>query len=289
MAFPSLLDRHYNGPMAEADLRELYAKGLAQQRAGQAKAALQIYGLVLRRGGGAGGAEILVRCGECYEAVGDFARADEAYGNAIARDPDLDLARRRAAALALRARELALKVGQTATAEELRRGAVRYLAGLGERLLARGAFAEAEAAFRDAARDRARGSGRARRSWPLPLRAGTLRRRGKGDSRGHRARALSGDGIFPPRHAHGTPRSAGRGRRSIPQRARARARDSNRPRSRSPGSPPLRKRPQAAVVGAAAQVLVRVVVGASRRELARRERQNGGQQRGGDGPPQDKL
>jgi tetratricopeptide (TPR) repeat protein len=152
MAFPSLLDRHYNGPMAEADLRELYAKGLAQQRAGQAKAALQIYGLVLRRGVGEGGAEILVRCGECYEAVGDFARADEAYGNAIARDPDLDLARRRAAALALRAREFALKVGQTATAEELRRGAVRYLAGLGERLLARGAFAEAEAAFRDAAK-----------------------------------------------------------------------------------------------------------------------------------------
>ncbi len=136
----------------DSDLSELYAKGLAQQRAGQAKAALQIYGLVLRRGGGEIGAEILVRCGECYEAVGDFARADEAYGTAIARDPDLDLARRRAAALALRARELALKVGQTATAEELRLGAVRYLAGLGERLIARGALADAEAAFRDAAK-----------------------------------------------------------------------------------------------------------------------------------------
>ena len=134
----------------DSDLRELYEKGLSQQRAGQAKAALQIYNVVLKRGGGDGA--LLMRCGECYEALGDFARADEAYGHAIARDPGLDAARRRAAALALRARDLALKVGETAAAEELRHGAVRYLAGLGERLVARGAFAEAEAAFREAAR-----------------------------------------------------------------------------------------------------------------------------------------
>ncbi len=136
--------------MAETDLRELYAKGLAQQHAGQTKAALQIYNVVARRGGG--DATLFVRCGECYEALNDFARADDAYGAAIARDPDLDLARRRAAALALRGREVALRVGQKDAAEQLRLGAVRYLAGLGARLLERKVPAEAEAAFRDAAR-----------------------------------------------------------------------------------------------------------------------------------------
>lgn len=136
--------------MAEADLSELYGKGLAQQQAGQAKAALQIYNVVLKRGWR--DAAIFVRCGECWEALGDLARADEAYGRAIVLDPELDQARRRAAALALRARDLALKVGHAEAAEELRRGAVQYLAGLGERCLMRGAFAEAEAVFRDAAR-----------------------------------------------------------------------------------------------------------------------------------------
>jgi tetratricopeptide (TPR) repeat protein len=132
----------------DSDLRELYGKGLAQQNAGQTKAALQIYNIVLRRGGG--DPSLFVRCGECYEALGDFAHADEAYGKAIAADPDLDVARRRAAALALRGREFALQAGQTEAAEQLRMGAVSYLAGLGERLIARRAFADAEAAFRTA-------------------------------------------------------------------------------------------------------------------------------------------
>ncbi|HUK59615.1 MAG TPA: tetratricopeptide repeat protein [Stellaceae bacterium] len=136
--------------MPEADSLELYEKGLAQQRAGQLKAALQIYNVLLKRG--ANDAALFVRSGECWEGLGDFGRADEAYGAAITRDPDLDLARRRAAALALRASEIARTAGQAATADDLRHGAVRYLAGLGERLIARGAFAEAEAAFRDASR-----------------------------------------------------------------------------------------------------------------------------------------
>jgi tetratricopeptide (TPR) repeat protein len=80
--------------MAEADPRELYEKGLAQQRAGQAKAALQIFTVLLKRVGP--DATLYVRAGECWEMLGDFARADDAYRRAIARDPKLDLARRRA-------------------------------------------------------------------------------------------------------------------------------------------------------------------------------------------------
>jgi tetratricopeptide (TPR) repeat protein len=109
---------------------------------------LQIFTVLLKRVGP--DATLYVRAGECWEMLGDFARADDAYRRAIARDPELDLARRRAAGLAIRGRDMALKVGETAAAEEMRQGAVRYIAGLGERLVARGAFADAEAVFRAA-------------------------------------------------------------------------------------------------------------------------------------------
>ena len=134
--------------MADTDLRDLYAKGLAQQRAGQAKAALQIYNVVLRRGGG--DAQLMLRIGECHEALRDLERADEAYCNAIARDPDLVAAYRRAISMAERARALALKVGQAEAAEALRHGAAGHHAALGVRFIAKGAFRDAEAEFRAA-------------------------------------------------------------------------------------------------------------------------------------------
>ncbi|HXQ53809.1 MAG TPA: tetratricopeptide repeat protein [Stellaceae bacterium] len=135
--------------MPEADdLASLRASGLAQQRAGQHKAAIQIFEIVLRRGGG--DAALLCRLGESYERIGDAGRADEAYARAIEHDPNFALAYRSAADLALRARAVAARVGQSETAEALRQGAFRYLAALGGRLLGEGAWREAEAEFRHA-------------------------------------------------------------------------------------------------------------------------------------------
>jgi tetratricopeptide (TPR) repeat protein len=127
------------------DLPALLQRGIAQQRSGQHKAAIQIYGVVLRRGGGDAG--VLCRLGECYEALGDFARADEAYCDAIARDPDQVHAYLRAADMALRARDVALRAGQAGPAEELRGGALRHFTALGVRLAGRARWPEAEAAF----------------------------------------------------------------------------------------------------------------------------------------------
>jgi tetratricopeptide (TPR) repeat protein len=127
------------------DLGALARRGIAQQRAGQHKAAIQIYRVVLRRGGG--DAALLCRLGECHEALGDFAAADDAYCDAIERDPDQAHAYLRAADMALRAREVALRVGQTGPAEEFRRSAFRHFTALGVRLVARARWLEAEQAF----------------------------------------------------------------------------------------------------------------------------------------------
>jgi tetratricopeptide (TPR) repeat protein len=130
------------------DLAALVQRGIAQQRAGQHKAAIQIYRVVLRRGGG--DSALLCRLGECHESLGDFAAADDAYCDAIERDPDQFHAYLRAADMALRAREVALRVGQSGPAEDLRRSAFRHVTALGVRLVARARWAEAEAAFRRA-------------------------------------------------------------------------------------------------------------------------------------------
>jgi Flp pilus assembly protein TadD len=134
--------------MTAAELATLAARGLAQQRAGQIKAAIQIYRLVVKRGGGDGA--LLCRLGECYELLRDFAQADDAYCAAIERDPDQFQAYRRAADMALRGRAVALGVGQPAVAEELRHGAFRHVTSLGVRLVAHARWGEAEAAFRQA-------------------------------------------------------------------------------------------------------------------------------------------
>jgi tetratricopeptide (TPR) repeat protein len=135
--------------MAEADHAALMAKGLAEQRARNFKAALATYARA--RAAGGGDAQLLLHIGECREALGDLAGADDAYGDAIARDPDLVAAYRRAIAMAERGRALALQVGQLGTAEALRQGAARHHAALGVRLVAKGAFREAETEFRAAA------------------------------------------------------------------------------------------------------------------------------------------
>jgi len=83
--------------------------------------------------------------GLSLEAIGDFARADEAYRAALQRDPDLYPAYRRAAAMALVGRDLAARAGKEAAAESFRRGAAGYLAVLGLRLKERGAAAEGAA------------------------------------------------------------------------------------------------------------------------------------------------
>ena len=103
-----------------------------------------------RRGGA--DAELLCRLGGCYERIGDPARADDAYCRAIDRDPDFAPAYHAAASLALRGREAAIQIGHGETAETLRLGAYRHVSVLGARLLARGAWREAEAEFRRAAK-----------------------------------------------------------------------------------------------------------------------------------------
>lgn len=128
------------------DLETLAARGLAQQRAGQYKAAIQIYRIVLKRGGG--DAALLVRLGECFEAVRDPQQADDAYCTAIERDPSFLPAYGRAADLALRARAVAERVGESGAAEELRQAAIRHLVVLNTRLQARGAWGEAEGVLR---------------------------------------------------------------------------------------------------------------------------------------------
>jgi Flp pilus assembly protein TadD len=133
---------------AAEELATLRASGLAQQRAGQYKAAIQIFEIVLRRGGG--DAELLCRIGACYERSGDAARADDAYCRAIERDPDFAPAYHRAADLALRGRAEATRIGLGETAQALRQGAFRHLAVLGGRLLGRGAWREAETEIRRA-------------------------------------------------------------------------------------------------------------------------------------------
>jgi Flp pilus assembly protein TadD len=135
--------------MAEADFPALVAHGLAQQRARNFKAALATYERARATGGG--DAELLLHIGECLEALGDFAGADNAYCDAIARNPDLVAAYRRAIAMAERGRALALQVGQLGAAESLRQGAARHHAALGVRLVAKGGFRDAEAEFRAAA------------------------------------------------------------------------------------------------------------------------------------------
>jgi protein O-GlcNAc transferase len=134
--------------MPPSDLAGLLERGIAQAWAGQHKAAIQIFRMVVKRGGG--DAAVQFRLGQSFEAIGDLGRADEAYRAAIGRDPDLYPAYRRAADLALRGRALASRVGQGATAEQLRLGAYHYVALLGSRLMQRGAWEEAGAAFLEA-------------------------------------------------------------------------------------------------------------------------------------------
>jgi tetratricopeptide (TPR) repeat protein len=134
--------------MSDTDLATLLERGLAQQCAGQHKAAIQIFRQVLKRGGAA--ASVLCRLGDSYERLGDFERADAAYVEAIEREPDRSEAYLRAADLARRASAMAERAGQNPVALELRHGAFRYLVVLGVRLVARGAWADAEAAFRNA-------------------------------------------------------------------------------------------------------------------------------------------
>jgi tetratricopeptide (TPR) repeat protein len=129
--------------MAASDLAALLERGIAQQGAGQHKAAVQIFRMVVKRGGG--DAMIQYRLGLSLEAIGDYARADEAYRAAMQRDPDLYPAYRRASAMALVGCELATRAGNQAAAESFRRGAGGYLALLGLRLKQRGAVAEAGA------------------------------------------------------------------------------------------------------------------------------------------------
>ncbi len=134
--------------MSDSDVPALLERGLAQQRAGQHKAAIQIFHLVLRRGGPA--AAVLCRLGDSYEQLGDFEHADAAYVEAIERDPDGREAYLRGADLAQRASAMAERAGQIPVARELRQGAFRYLVTLGVRLVALGAWRDAEAAFRGA-------------------------------------------------------------------------------------------------------------------------------------------
>jgi tetratricopeptide (TPR) repeat protein len=131
--------------VSDKDLGALLERGLAQQRAGQHKAAIQIFRQVLKRGGTA--APVLCRIGQSYEHLKAFAEADAAYLAAIERAPDHAEAYLRGADLARRASLLADQVGQEAAAHELRDGACRYLTALGTRLMARGAWADAERAF----------------------------------------------------------------------------------------------------------------------------------------------
>jgi Tfp pilus assembly protein PilF len=70
----------------DAELARLFEQGLAQQRAGQHRAAIQIFHVVLKRGG----ASAAVHChiAECYEQLRDPQRADSAYRAAIEIEPD---------------------------------------------------------------------------------------------------------------------------------------------------------------------------------------------------------
>lgn len=134
--------------MSDGDLARLLERGIAQQRAGQHRAAIQILRQVLRRGGPS--AALLLRLGKSYRQIGDAQRADEAYVEAIRVDPDCTEAYLRAAELARRAGALAAEAGQAGPARELRRGAFQYLVSLGYRLVQRAAWREAETAFRAA-------------------------------------------------------------------------------------------------------------------------------------------
>ena len=55
-----------------AELARLFEQGLAQQRAGQHRAAIQIFHVVRRRGGAS--ARLQCRLGESYEQIGDIAQ-----------------------------------------------------------------------------------------------------------------------------------------------------------------------------------------------------------------------
>lgn len=144
--------------MSDKDLGTLLERGLAQQRIGQHKAAIQIFRQVLKRGGPA--APVLCRIGESYEHLKAFAEADAAYRAAIEREPHHTEAYLRGADLARRASLLADKVGQGDAARELRDGAYRYLTALGNRHMARRAWADAESAF-------ARARGLAPEDWAV--------------------------------------------------------------------------------------------------------------------------
>jgi len=131
--------------MPASDLAALLERGVAQQLAGQHKAAIQIFRIVLKRGGD--DPRVQFRLGASLETIGELARADDAYRAAIARDPDFLPAYRRAAD---RARDLATSKGQQAAADSFRRGAASYLSALASRLMVQGAWADAGAALVDA-------------------------------------------------------------------------------------------------------------------------------------------
>lgn len=126
----------------DAELARLFEQGLAQHRAGQHRAAIQIFHVVLKRGG----ASAAVHChiAECYEQLRDPQRADSAYRAAIEIEPDASEAYVKAAGLAQRASAFAARVGQAETARDLREGAFSYLNLLAGRLMIRGAWHDAE-------------------------------------------------------------------------------------------------------------------------------------------------
>src|ERR1019366_1071544 len=77
-----------------------------------------------------------------------IARANDALVAAITLDPDHDEAYLRASNLALRTGDWAARQGQAGPAADLRRGAYEFLASLAVRRMQRGAWRDAEAAFR---------------------------------------------------------------------------------------------------------------------------------------------
>ena len=131
--------------MSDPEIAALVERGVAQQRAGQHKLALQFFQQALQRGGAS--VALWCRIGECWEQLKDFQRADGAYVAAIELDPTASEPYLKASELARRTSLLAARVGQAATARELSHAAYQYLYSLGARQVHRGEWHEAEAAF----------------------------------------------------------------------------------------------------------------------------------------------